>query len=87
MFSSFSTLPLCNCTIIDSWYIHVKSSLVLKATRANKELYLSSLIVSPSKECKQDKINLSFIPTPYSTHMAWHLVWEAALFMLFVELV
>ena len=43
-------------------YTHVISSLVLKAARASKELYSSSLVVSPSKECKQDRIDLSFIP-------------------------
>ena len=40
-------------------YIHVNIELVLKATRANKELYSSSLVVSPKKECKQDRINHS----------------------------
>ena len=60
-------------------YIHTCNfSLVLKPTRANKELYLSSLVVFPSKECKQDRIDQSFKPHFLLSHMAWHSAWMAA---------
>ena len=55
------------CTVHHRLYVYTCDlSLVLKAARASKELYLSSLVVSPSKEHKQDRINPSFIPTSYS---------------------
>ena len=53
--------------IIDHMYIYIIIELVFKATRASKELYLSSLVIFPSKEHKQDRINLSFSPILYST--------------------
>ena len=43
--------------IVDHMYIHINSKLVFKTAKVNKELYLSSLVVSPIKEHKQDKIN------------------------------
>ena len=53
--------------IVDHMYTHVIIELVLKAARANKELYSSSLVISPSKEHKQDRINPTFInPFLYS---------------------
>ena len=73
--------------IIDHMYIHVNPSVLLKATRANKELYSSSLVVFPKKEYKQDKVNLFFTSTiSFSIYTAWHLVWEAAPLILFVGL-
>ena len=36
--------------IIDWWYIYVNPYLVLKFTKTTKELYLSSLVISPRKE-------------------------------------
>ena len=54
-------------TIYRRSYVHTCNlSLVLKATRASKELYLSSFVVSPSKECKQDRINHFLTTTSYS---------------------
>ena len=70
MFSSssllYSFMPL---YIVDCIYIHVIPRLLLKVTKANKELYLSSLVVFPRKEHKQDRINLTFLSPPFSLHI------------------
>ena len=47
-------------------YTHVIFSLLLKAARASKEFYLSSLVISSSKECRQDRVSQSLNPTSYS---------------------
>ena len=52
-------------------YTHVNPRLLLKATRANKELYLSSLVIFPSKEHKQDRINPTFITSLLILTTAW----------------
>ena len=54
-------------------YTHVNVELVLKVIRANKELYSSSLVISPSKEHKQDRINPTFVIPLLTLAMAWQL--------------
>ena len=87
IFFHFFTLSLYATYIVDCMYTHINIELVLKATRANKELYLSSLVASPRKKCKQDIVNHSFtIYYSFSMHMAWHLAWKAAPLVSFVGL-
>ena len=38
-----------------------KNCNIYKTTKVNKGLYLSSLVISPIKECKQDRINQSLV--------------------------
>ena len=57
LFFYFFTLSSYAPYIVDCMYIHVNPRVLLKTAKVNKELYLSSLIVSPSKKHKQDRIN------------------------------
>ena len=73
--------------IIDHMYTHVNPRLLFKITKVNKELYLSSLVISPTKECKQDRIDLSFLlPLSLYIHTAWLLVWNTIHLLLVIGL-
>ena len=65
----FSTLFLYTPYIINCMYTYVNIELVLKATRANKELHLSSLVISPRKEHKQDRVDHFLLPSTTFLHI------------------
>ena len=75
------------CLIHHRLYVYTCNlSLTLKAIRASKELYSSSLVISPSKECKQDRVDQSFKFHFLLLHTAWHSAWRTVPFVLFVGL-